>query len=418
MTQPTAYNRSHDFTEELGTQHGINLDEELNDVELSLDETQANLALIQRDDTKLANQSVHPDTFNSASLTLIASEFTPRGEWVTATVYAIGDIVEVGATGSYVAVLAHVAGAVFTTDKSAGKWISLSGTTLSQLAAATSAASIGSTNGNVQSELDAKQPLDATLTALAAQNWAANAVPVGSGADTLAQIAVAANQFLARSSAGNLVAKSITDAALTILDDASVGAIRTTLGVGTGDTPEFAGVTVGGTALMKQGLHTIPYLASAMVSRTTNGAGVGATELATNDVMLVTKDFDQTTSEGVQFYVPMPKSWNEGTITAQFGWTAASGAGDVIWSISARAFSDDDALDQAFGTAVTATDTLITANDMHISPVTSAMTVAGSPAESDFVLFQITRDITDTLTADAKLIWCKLFYTVAAGNDA
>jgi len=174
----------------------------------------------------------------------------------------------------------------------------------------------------------------------------------------------------------------------------------------------------GNNALML-GKHTIPVLAGSMFSRTTNGAAAGLTELATNDVMLATKDFDQTTSEGVQFYVPMPKSWNEGTVTAQFGWTASAGsaAETVIWSISARAFSDDDPLDTAFGSAQTATDALIATSDLHISPVTSAITVGGTPAESDFVIFQITRDISDTLAADAKLIWCKIFVTLTAGND-
>lgn len=172
-----------------------------------------------------------------------------------------------------------------------------------------------------------------------------------------------------------------------------------------------------GNAPMRQGLHTIPYLASAMISRTTNGAAVGQVELPTNKVMILSKDFDQTTSEGVQFYVPMPKSWNEGTLTACFGWTAASGTGMVTWSISAAARSDDDALDAAFGTAVPVTDTLLTANDMHISPTTAAITVGGTPAENDLVLFQITRDIVDTLNADACLMWAKIFISYNAGND-
>lgn len=66
------------------------------------------------------------------------------------------------------------------------------------------------------------QPLDATLTALAAQNWAANAVPIGTGADTLSQTSFAANTFPARSSSGNLVAKTITDYGLSLIDDADV----------------------------------------------------------------------------------------------------------------------------------------------------------------------------------------------------
>ena len=172
---------------------------------------------------------------------------------------------------------------------------------------------------------------------------------------------------------------------------------------------------------MLLGKHTIPILASSMVSRTTNGAAAGLTELATNDIMLATKDFDQTTAEYAQFTVPMPKAWNEGTVTVQFGWTAASGTGDVVWAVAARAFSDDDALDQAAGGDVTVTDTLIAANDLHITSVTSAMTIAGTPAEGDMVIFVVYRDAAvggDTLNADAKLLWVKVFTTYSAANDA
>jgi hypothetical protein len=82
-------------------------------------------------------------------------------------------------------------------------------------------------------ELDAeKQPLDATLTALAAANWAANALPIGTGADTLAQTSFAANTFPARASTGDLVAKTITDFGLSLVDDVDAAAARATLGVG------------------------------------------------------------------------------------------------------------------------------------------------------------------------------------------
>lgn len=77
-------------------------------------------------------------------------------------------------------------------------------------------------------------PLDATLLALAATAWAANAIPIGTGTDTLSQVAFAANRFPARASTGNLEAKTITDFALTILDDADAATVRTTIGAGTG----------------------------------------------------------------------------------------------------------------------------------------------------------------------------------------
>lgn len=82
------------------------------------------------------------------------------------------------------------------------------------------------------------QPLDASLTALAGQNWAAEAIPVGTGTDTLTQLALAANRFPARSSAGSVAAKTITDFGLSLVDDADASTARTTLGL-----PEFASGT-------------------------------------------------------------------------------------------------------------------------------------------------------------------------------
>lgn len=134
--------------------------------------------------------------------------------------------------------------------------------------------------------------------------------------------------------------------------------------------------------------------------------------------MTVTKDFDATTSEIVQFEIAFPKSWNLGTVTFIPYWTAASGSGTAIWALSAVARSDDDPLDVAFGTAQSSTDTLITAYDMHVGPESSAITIAGTPAAGDGVNFKLIRDVADTLTVDAKLIGAKLIYTTSAATDA
>lgn len=181
-------------------------------------------------------------------------------------------------------------------------------------------------------------------------------------------------------------------------------------------------VTPAGLLAAISGQHTIWVPATAMISRTTNGAASGTVETSTNKVMLKTLDFDTTTQEFAQFQIQMPKSWNEGTIVAQFVWSHPSTTTNfgVVWALEAVAFADDDAADTAFGTAVTATDTGGTTNDIYISPETSAMTVAGSPAAEEWVVFQVKRNVSDgsdTLAVDARLHGVKIHYTTNAFTD-
>ena len=170
------------------------------------------------------------------------------------------------------------------------------------------------------------------------------------------------------------------------------------------------------------GKQTIWVPAVAMYARTTSGAAAGTVETTTNDVMLKTLDFDTTTQEFVQFAIQMPKSWNEGTLICQFVWSHAATTTNfgVAWQIQAVAFANDDALDAAFGTAVTVTDTGGTTNDLYITDETSAMTVAGTPAAEEYVVFQIARapaNASDTMAIDARLHGVKIHYTVDAAKD-
>jgi hypothetical protein len=180
----------------------------------------------------------------------------------------------------------------------------------------------------------------------------------------------------------------------------------------------------GGVAPLGQGLHTIYIPASTMVARTTNGAASGSSETSTNKVMLKTLDFDATTIEYAQFNIRMPKSWDEGTVTAVFTWThgATTTNFGVSWGIQGVALSNDDAADTAFGTAIYANDTGGTTNDIYISPTTAAITIAGTPAAEDWVVFQVLRKAddgtNDTLAVDAKLLGVTMYFTVNASTDA
>lgn len=174
------------------------------------------------------------------------------------------------------------------------------------------------------------------------------------------------------------------------------------------------------TSLGKQALYI---RADQMVTRTTNGAPDGTVETPTNKVMLKTKDFDASTEEYVQFQIEMPKNWNEGTMTAKFIWRHAATATNfnVIWGIQGVALSDGDNMDAAFGTPVTVTDAGGNTSYSYISAETAAFTIAGTPQENDQVAIQIYRkaaDPADTMTIDAGLLGCMLFYTVDAPNVA
>ena len=127
MSQPRDYTRQYNFKDFQATSPssplpGTEVDAELNSVKLTLDDLNANIAKVQRDDGKLGNTTVHKDAFDQGALAIINSTFTPRGVWATAIVYSVNDAVNFnGAT--YVATAAHTSSAAFATDSAASRWI-------------------------------------------------------------------------------------------------------------------------------------------------------------------------------------------------------------------------------------------------------------------------------------------------------
>jgi hypothetical protein len=180
---------------------------------------------------------------------------------------------------------------------------------------------------------------------------------------------------------------------------------------GTGSDPAWAAVTASG-----GGSTNVWIPASAWIPRTTTGAGIDSREQSTNKINTDELLFDAGTDEFAQAMIVMPNNWNAGTVTAKFHWTASTSSGDVVWGLQGRAYANDDALDQAMGTAQTATDTLTATNDVDISPATSAITLGGTAASGNPVIFQVYRDADaagDTLGADARLLGVEISYTAS-----
>ena len=130
MAQPTAYTRQYNFNDFATTSPsdplpGVQVDNELNSVKTNLDGINTNIGLIQRDDGKLANQSVHKNSFDTDALALIGlSGYTVSGTWSASQAYTAGTLVDFN-DATYLATVAHTSGTVFATDQAAGKWILL-----------------------------------------------------------------------------------------------------------------------------------------------------------------------------------------------------------------------------------------------------------------------------------------------------
>ena len=175
-------------------------------------------------------------------------------------------------------------------------------------------------------------------------------------------------------------------------------------------------------AIKIAGKESIWVPASSMYPNTTSGCAAIAQVELSNGPEIKTLDFDKDSDEFAQFAVAFPKSWNEGTVTFQAYFTADStNTGTVSWDLQGVACADNDTINVAFGTAVapTAKAHSGTANDLDVTAESGAVTIAGSPSTDEEVFFQISRDVSeDSLTADAKLLGFKLFFTTDAANDA
>ena len=193
--------------------------------------------------------------------------------------------------------------------------------------------------------------------------------------------------------------------------------------VGININPKGSGVfNSGGSAVKIAGKESVWVPANSMYPNSTNGCADLAQVELSNGPEIKTLDFDKDSDEFAQFSVAFPKSWNEGTVTFQAFFTADStNTGTTAWGLSGVAIADDDSINTAFGTQVVATAKAMsgTANDLAVANESGAVTIAGSPSVDEEVFFQISRDVSaDTLTADAKLLGIKLFFTTDAANDA
>jgi hypothetical protein len=255
-----------------------------------------------------------------------------------------------------------------------------------------------------------------TLSATGETNVGINITPKGTGETIFGTGAAAAT--LTTSGAHDLVldTNSGTNSGTITITDGAAGAINI--------APNGAGVAqVGGSAIKVAGLETMWVPAAAMYGATTNGAAAEQVETTATRPDMKVLDFDASTDEFAQFSVAFPKSWNEGTVTYQVFWTPSNtNTGNCIYLLAGVSCGDSDTIDIAYGSPVSITDAGIgTVEDQQVSAVSSAITIAGSPAVDQQTYFQLQRNASsgsDTFTGDARVLGIKIFFTTDAANDA
>lgn len=142
MAQAPEYNRSTEFAEDerdnvggRSTVRTASVDAEFDAVAESINALQANQSLNQRDDGEIRDQRVKLHTLSPEVVKLVTMfGGTLRGAWLTASAYAVKDVVTQSGN-TYICAEAHTSG-VFATDLAAVKWI------LVQLGAATAASGV------------------------------------------------------------------------------------------------------------------------------------------------------------------------------------------------------------------------------------------------------------------------------------
>lgn len=132
MTQPTPWVPSLVYTTYAAEHPNApfppgSLDTDFANLGVTLTGVLANLAVIQRDDGQLNNGFVKVPSLGTDVLNLIGG-WTPRGAWVTATNYAVRDMVTPAAGSlTYVCAVAHTSSASFATDLALGRWQPVNG---------------------------------------------------------------------------------------------------------------------------------------------------------------------------------------------------------------------------------------------------------------------------------------------------
>jgi hypothetical protein len=274
MAQPTPFNPPYNFASDLGTQHGTRLDTTFQSIKNTLTQVLANMALLQRDDGLLMNQSVGADQLAAGIMAILAvNGGTAKGNWVAATTYIIDDVVTNGGS-TYMCAANHVAGGTFNVDYAAGKWIliqSVAGLVAANTVSLTPTGGVAATT--VQSAVAELDTEKAATTGSASNKFSVAAATAATDAVNLSQAQGNSLRFVVAAGDGNAMTATLSPAASAALSDGFQLFIRAP-GANSVTTPTL-NLTLGAT----------PTGAITITRATTNGALVAGSIAGNTHVM-------------------------------------------------------------------------------------------------------------------------------------
>lgn len=245
-------------------------------------------------------------------------------------------------------------------------------------AAATSHSHAQSDVTNLTTDLAGKQPLDATLTALAGLTISSSSLIVGTGADAFSVLQLTSNTFPVKVGLSAPTAEPITAFGRSLVDDADEAAGRSTLGLGTFATVSPSGTPDGSKFLRDDNSwQTIPGGGDAL---TANPLSQFA---ATTSLQLKNTISDETGSGALVFadtptlVTPVLGTPTSGTLTNCTGLpvaTGISGLGSGVATFLATPTSSNLA---SAVTGETGTDALVFANSPALTGTPTAPTATG-----------------------------------------
>lgn len=150
---------------------------------------------------------------------------------------------------------------------------------------------------------------------------------------------------------------------------------------------------------------------SAMVT-TTNPTVMNQWETTTNKNNYISLNFTDGGSEVAQWIMDFPADWNStGNVVFTPVWTAAGGSGTCNFTIKAKLFPDDAALDTALATVGTSIDTLTAVGDVDVGPDTVGAAITSVGTGGNTAIIAVSRDsANDTLSGTGQLIGLRVKY--------